>query len=71
MCTWSATTWPLTRHRPSKKWLLAHPRFHIHFTPTASSWLDLVERWFAEVTVELIRRGVHHSVKQLAADITA
>jgi len=54
-----------------KKWLLAHPRFHIHFTPTASSWLNLVERWFAEITVKLIRRGVHHSVKQLAADITA
>ena len=54
-----------------KKWLLAHPRFHIHFTPTGSSWLNLVERWFAEITVKLIRRGVHHSVKQLAADITA
>lgn len=49
----------------------AHPRFHIHFTPTGSSWLNLVERWFAEITVKLIRRGVHHSVKQLAADITA
>jgi transposase len=54
-----------------KKWLLAHPRFHMHFTPTGSSWLNLVERWFAEITVKLIRRGVHHSVKQLAADITA
>lgn len=54
-----------------KKWLLAHPRFQLHFTPTGSSWLNLVERWFAEITVKLIRRGVHHSVKQLAADITA
>ncbi len=34
-----------------KKWLLAHPRFHLHFTPTSSSWLNLVERWFAEITL--------------------
>jgi transposase len=52
------------------KWLLAHPRFHLHFTPTGSSWLNLVERWFAEITMKLIRRGVHHSVKDLAKDIT-
>jgi transposase len=53
-----------------KKWLLAHPRFHLHFTPTGSSWLNLVERWFAEITVKLIRRGVHPNVKALADDIT-
>ena len=53
-----------------KKWLLAHPRFHLHFTPTSSSWLNLVERWFAEITLKLIRRGVHRSVKDLADDIT-
>ena len=52
------------------KWLLAHPRFHLHFTPTGSSWLNLVERWFAEITKKLIRRGVHRSVKALAKDIT-
>jgi len=52
------------------KWLLAHPRFHLHFTPTGSSWLNLVERWFAEITMKLIRRGVHRSVKELARDIT-
>ncbi len=40
-----------------KKWLLAHPRFHLHFTPTGSSWLNLVERWFAELTNKQIRRG--------------
>jgi transposase len=51
-------------------WLLAHPRFHLHFTPTGSSWLNLVERWFAEITMKLIRRGVHRSVKELARDIT-
>jgi transposase len=53
------------------RWLLTHPRFHLHFTPTGSSWLNLVERWFAEITVKLIRRGVHRSVKDLARDITA
>ncbi|WP_203981085.1 IS630 family transposase [Planotetraspora silvatica] len=52
-----------------KKWLLAHPRFHLHFTPTGSSWLNLVERWFAELTNKRIRRGVHKSVQALEADI--
>jgi transposase len=54
-----------------KRWLLRHPRFHIHFTPTGSSWLNLVERWFAEITMKLIRRGVYRSVKDLERDITA
>lgn len=52
-----------------KKWLLAHPRFHLHFTPTSSSWLNLVERWFAELTNKQIRRGVHRSVQALEKDI--
>ncbi|MFD8888874.1 IS630 family transposase [Streptomyces erythrochromogenes] len=52
-----------------KKWLLAHPRFHLHFTPTGSSWLNLVERWFAELTNKQIRRGVHKSVQALEKDI--
>lgn len=52
-----------------KKWLLAHPRFHLHFTPTGSSWLNLVERWFAELTTKRIRRGVHKSVQALEKDI--
>ncbi|MFH9466416.1 IS630 family transposase [Streptomyces clavifer] len=52
-----------------KKWLLAHPRFHMHFTPTSSSWLNLVERWFAELTAKRIRRGVHKSVQALERDI--
>ncbi|MFJ5227726.1 IS630 family transposase [Streptomyces sp. NPDC088400] len=52
-----------------KKWLLAHPRFHMHFTPTSSSWLNLVERWFAELTNKRIRRGVHKSVQALEKDI--
>ncbi|MEV7118979.1 IS630 family transposase [Kitasatospora griseola] len=52
-----------------KKWLLAHPRFHLHFTPTGSSWLNLVERWFAELTNKKLRRGVHRSVQALERDI--
>lgn len=52
-----------------KRWLAAHPRFHLHFTPTGSSWLNLVERWFAELTARKLRRGVHRSVAELNADI--
>jgi transposase len=52
-----------------KRWLAAHPRFVLHFTPTSSSWLNLVERWFAELTTKKLRRGTHRSVPQLNADI--
>jgi transposase len=52
-----------------KAWLARHPRFHIHFTPTGSSWLNQVERWFGLPTDKLIRRGVHTSVKALEDDI--
>lgn len=52
-----------------KNWLLAHPRFTLHFTPTSSSWLNLVERWFAELTTKLLQRGAHRSVKELETDI--
>ena len=52
-------------------WLLRHPRFHLHFTPTSSSWLNLVERWFAELTTRLLRRSAHSTVKELAADLNA
>ena len=54
-----------------KRWLTAHPRFVLHFTPTSSSWLNLVERWFAELTTKKLRRGTHTSVRQLNADIRA
>jgi transposase len=54
-----------------RRWLLAHPRFTLHFTPTSSSWLNLVERWFAELTSKKLRRGAHRSVRQLNADIRA
>ena len=52
-------------------WLLAHPRFVLHFTPTSSSWLNLVERWFAELTTKKLRRGTHRSVRELNTDIRA
>ncbi len=52
-------------------WLSRHPRFHVHFTPTSSSWVNQVERWFASITDELIRRGSHASVQALEADIRA
>ena len=54
-----------------RKWLTAHPRFVLHFTPTSSSWLNLVERWFAELTNKKLRRGAHRSVNALNTDIRA
>ncbi|SIM57382.1 IS630 family transposase [Micromonospora cremea] len=54
-----------------KAWLARHPRFHVHFTPTGSSWINQVERWFGYLTEQLIRRGVHKSVQALEADIRA
>ena len=51
------------------QWLLKHPRFHLHFTPTSSSWLNLVERWFAELTNRKLRRSAHRSVTELEGDI--
>ena len=52
-----------------QRWLVAHPRFQVHFTPTSSSWLNLVERWFAELTTKWLRRGTHRSVGELIASI--
>jgi transposase len=54
-----------------KRWLAAHPRFVLHFSPTSSSWLNLVERWFSELTSKLIKRGTHRSVRALNTDIRA
>jgi transposase len=53
------------KHPKVQSWLKRHRRFHIHFTPTSSSWLNLVERWFREITDNRIRRGTFHSVEQL------
>ncbi len=52
-----------------RDWLDRHPRFHVHFTPTGSSWINQVERWFGYLTGQMIRRGVHKSVQALEADI--
>ena len=57
------------KHADVKEWLTKHPRFHLHFTPTSSSWLNLVERWFRELTDKAIRRGVFHSVNDLVTAI--
>jgi len=52
-----------------RNWFVKRPRFHIHYTPTYSSWINLVERWFAEITNKRIRRGIFRSVKELEAAI--
>jgi transposase len=52
-----------------QKWLLRHPRFHLHFTPTSASWMNLVERWFAELTRRKLRRSAHRSVRDLEVDL--
>jgi transposase len=57
------------KHPKVQRWLARHPRFHIHFTPTSSSWLNLVERWFRDLTDKRIRRGVFRSVDELIAAI--
>jgi putative transposase len=54
-----------------KAWLARRPHWHVHFTPTSASWLNQVERWFAELTRKQIQRGVHRSVRELEADIAA
>jgi transposase len=53
------------KHEKVKNWLARHRRFHLHFTPTSSSWLNLVERWFRELTQKRIRRESFFSVKEL------
>jgi transposase len=57
------------KHPNVQAWLAKHPRFHLHFIPTSSSWLNLIERWFRELTNKRIRRGVFHSVPDLTAAI--
>jgi transposase len=54
-----------------KAWLARRPHYHIHFTPTSASWINQVERWFAELTRKQLQRGVHTSTKELEADIRA
>ncbi len=52
-----------------KAWLARRSHYHVHFTPTSASWINQIERWFAELTRKRLRRGVHTSVRQLEADI--
>jgi transposase len=59
------------KHANVKKWLAKHPRFHLHFTPTSSSWVNTVERFFGKLTDKAIRRGTFHSVPDLIAAIEA
>ena len=59
------------KHPEVKKWFAAHPRYHIHFTPTGSSWLNQIERWFAEITAKRIRRGTFRSIQELTRAIEA
>jgi transposase len=55
------------KHPKVQKWLAKHPRFHLHFTPTSASWLNMVERFFRDLTVNRLRRGVFHSLPELIA----
>jgi transposase len=57
------------KHPTVRDWLAKHPRFHMHYTPTSASWLNMVERLFRDITQKQIRRGVFHSVKQLETNI--
>jgi len=59
------------KHANVKTWLAKHPRFHLHFTPTASSWLNMIERWFGKLTDKAIRRGIFQSVPDLITAIEA
>jgi len=52
-----------------KRWFARHPRFHPHFTPTSASWINQVERWFAEITRKQIHRGTHRSTRELEKTI--
>jgi transposase len=57
------------KHPKVKEWLARHPRFHVHFTPTSASWLNMVERFFRDLTENQLRRGIFRSVKDLISTI--
>jgi transposase len=57
------------KHPKVKEWLTKHPRFHVHFTPTSASWLNMVERFFRDITTQRLRNGVFRSVPELTAAI--
>ena len=64
-------TMPPIRPPMIKTWLARRPHYHVHFTPTSASWINQVERWFAELTRKQLRRGVHTSTHQFETDIRA
>ena len=70
-CTSSVDNYRTHKHANVNAWLEKHPRFHLHFIPTSSSWLNLIERWFRELTDKAIRRGAFHSVPDLIEAINA
>jgi transposase len=57
------------KHPAVRQWLAKHPRFHVHFTPTSASWLNMVERFFRDLTMERLHRGVFRSVPELITAI--
>jgi transposase len=57
------------KHAKVKRWLARHPRFHMHFTPTSASWLNMVERFFRDITTKRIRRGAFPSVDALIVSV--
>lgn len=59
------------KHARVRAWLKRHPRFEVHFTPTSASWLNMIERFFREITTKRLRRGVFHSVPELVEAINA
>ena len=71
MCISSSTTTAPTKRRRWKAWFARHPRFHLHFTPSSGSWLNLVERFFATLSARQIKRGTHRSTRELEQAIRA
>ena len=66
----SCSAYYATRKTPKvKQWLIRHPQFHLHLTPTSNSWLNLVQRWFAELTTRKLRGSAHRSVTELERDV--
>ena len=57
------------KHPTVKAWFTGHPRYHLHYTPTGASWINMVERWFVEITPKRIRRGTFRSVSELTRAI--
>ena len=66
---WIADNYATHKHAKVQRWLKRHPRFHVHFTPTSSSWLNMVERFFRDLTQNQLRRAVFRDVEELIMPI--